>query len=80
MVIFIIAQLFLFLALFNLIPLPPLDGGHLLVIVVKKVFHKDINMQTFAKVAVVVIVVLSILALRLALLDIFNPLKNPFKP
>lgn len=79
-VIFIIAQLFLFLALFNLIPLPPLDGGHLLVIVVKKVFNKDINMQTFAKVAVVVIVVLSILALRLALLDIFNPLKNPFKP
>ena len=68
------------LALFNLIPLPPLDGGHLLVIIVEKVFHKEINMKTFAKVAVVVIIVLGIVALRLMMLDVFNPLKNPFTP
>lgn len=75
---FILGELFLFLAIFNLLPLPPLDGGHLLVIVVEKVFHKEIDMKTFAKVAWVVIIVLSIIALRLALLDIFSPLKSPF--
>jgi len=78
--IFILAQLFLFLALFNLIPLPPLDGGHLLVIVVEKVFRKEVNMKTFAKIAWVVIIVLSVIALRLILLDLFNPLRNPFTP
>lgn len=76
--IFILGELFLFLAIFNMLPLPPLDGGHLLVIVVEKVFHKKIDMQTFAKIAWVVIIVLSVIALRLALLDIFSPLKSPF--
>ncbi|MHB8895511.1 MAG: M50 family metallopeptidase [Candidatus Geothermincolia bacterium] len=76
--IFILGELFLFLGIFNLLPLPPLDGGHLLVIVVEKVFHKEIDMKTFAKVAWVVIIVLSVVALRLALLDIFTPLKSPF--
>jgi len=76
--IFILGELFLVLALFNLLPLPPLDGGHLLVIIVQKVFHKEINMKTFAKVSWVVIIVLSVVALRLILLDIFNPLKSPF--
>ena len=46
----------------------------------EKVFHKEINMKTFAKVAVVVIIVLGIVALRLMMLDVFNPLKNPFTP
>jgi membrane-associated protease RseP (regulator of RpoE activity) len=75
---FILGELFLVLALFNLLPLPPLDGGHLLVIIVQKVFHKEIDMKTFAKVAWVVIIVLSVVALRLILLDVFNPLKSPF--
>lgn len=78
--IIILAQLFLWLALFNLIPLPPLDGGHLLVIVVEKVFHKEIDLHKLVPVAVVVLILLSILALRLAYLDFFNPIKNPFVP
>ncbi len=77
--IFMLGQLFLFLAIFNLLPLPPLDGGHLLVIVVEKVFHKKIDMRTFAAIAWVVIIILSVIALRLALMDIFNPLKSPFR-
>lgn len=77
--IFILAQLFLFLALFNLIPLPPFDGGHLMVIIIEKVFHKRIDIRKLIPVAWAVIVILSLVALRLALLDIFNPLANPFK-
>ncbi|MFH1151241.1 MAG: M50 family metallopeptidase [Actinomycetota bacterium] len=78
--IFVLAQLFLWLALFNLIPLPPFDGGHLLVIVIEKVFHKEIDLRKLTPIAVVVLVLLTVLALRLIFLDIFNPLKNPFIP
>jgi regulator of sigma E protease len=68
--IFIIAEFFLLLAIFNLLPLPPLDGGHLLVIVIEKVFHRKVNMMKFAAVAWVVIIVLSLVALRLAMIDL----------
>jgi len=67
---FIIAEFFLLLAIFNLLPLPPLDGGHLLVIIVERFFHKKVNMQKFAVVAWVVIIVLSMVALRLAIIDL----------
>lgn len=78
--IFILAQIFLFLAIFNLIPLPPFDGGHLLVIIIEKLTGREIDFRKLLPVAWAVIVLLSVVALRLALLDIFNPLKNPFKP
>jgi membrane-associated protease RseP (regulator of RpoE activity) len=76
---FWVAYLFFFLAIFNLLPLPPLDGGYLLVIVIEKLFRKKIDVRKLVPVAWAVIVVLSLVAIRLAMLDIFNPLKNPFK-
>jgi|SRR5450756_1076981 len=78
--IFILAQLFLFLALFNLIPFPPFDGGHLLVIIVEKITGREIDIRKLMPVAWVVVILLTIVALRLAVLDIINPLKNPFAP
>ena len=78
--IFILAELFLFLALFNLIPLPPFDGGHLLLIIVEKLTGREIDIRKLVPVAWVVVVLLSIVAIRLAVLDIWNPLKNPFTP
>ncbi len=76
---FWVAYLFFFLAIFNLLPLPPLDGGYLLVIIIEKLFRKKIDVRKLIPVAWAVIILLSIVALRLAMLDIFNPLKNPFK-
>lgn len=73
------AYLFFFLAIFNLLPLPPLDGGFLLVIIIEKVFRKKIDVRKLMPIAWAVIILLSIVALRVAMLDIFNPLKNPFK-
>lgn len=72
-----LGQLFLFLAIFNLIPLPPFDGGHLMVIVIEKVFKRKVDMRKLAPLAWVVIVLLSFVALRLAFLDIFKPLPPP---
>ncbi len=76
---YVMAYLFFFLAIFNLLPLPPLDGGYLLVIIIEKLFRKKIDVRKLIPVAWAVIVVLSLVAVRLAVLDIFNPLKNPFK-
>jgi membrane-associated protease RseP (regulator of RpoE activity) len=76
---YMVAYLFFFLAIFNLLPLPPLDGGHLLVIFIEKVFGKRIDMRKLVPVAWAVFVVLSLIAMRLAMLDIFKPLPNPFK-
>jgi RIP metalloprotease RseP len=77
---YVVAYLFFFLAIFNLLPLPPFDGGHLLVIIIEKLFHKKIDVRKLMPIAWAVIIVLSLVALRLAMLDIFNPLRNPFKP
>lgn len=77
---YVIAYLFFFLAIFNLLPLPPFDGGHLLVIVIEKVFGKRIDVRKLMPIAWAVIIVLSLVALRLAMLDILKPLPNPFKP
>ncbi len=77
---YVVAYLFFFLAIFNLLPLPPFDGGHLLIIVIEKVFHKKIDVRKLMPIAWVVIIVLSLVAMRLAMLDIFNPLRNPFTP
>jgi regulator of sigma E protease len=78
--IFIIAEFFLFLAVINLAPLPPLDGGHVLVIFIEWVFKKRIDVRKLAPIAWVVIIILTLVAARLALLDLLNPLKNPFGP
>jgi len=69
--------LLLFLSYINLLPLPPLDGGHLMVIVVEKLTGKEIDMRKLYPVAVAVLaffVILFLLALRL---DIFNPINLP---
>lgn len=77
---YVVAYLFFFLAIFNLLPLPPFDGGHLMVILVEKVFHKRIDVRKLMPLAWTVIIILSLVAMRLAVLDIFNPLQNPFGP
>ncbi len=72
-----IAFILLFLAYVNLLPLPPLDGGHLMVILVEKVSGKEIDIRKLYPVAVVVItffVTMFVLTLRL---DIFSPIQLP---
>jgi len=72
-----LGQILIFLAIFNLMPLPPLDGGHIIVIVVEKIFKKKVDMRKLTPVAILVIAVLAVIALRLAILDITEPLPLP---
>ena len=67
----------LFLAYINLLPLPPLDGGHLAVLIYEKITGREVDLRKLYPVAVAVLaffVILFILTLRL---DITNPINLP---
>ncbi len=72
-----ISFLLLFLAYINLLPLPPLDGGHLLVLAVEGISGKEIDMRKLYPVAVVVIALFSLLFILTLRLDITNPIRLP---
>lgn len=72
-----ISFLLLFLAYVNLLPLPPLDGGHLLVLAVEGISGKEIDMRKLYPVAVVVIAIFALLFILTLRLDITNPIKLP---
>jgi membrane-associated protease RseP (regulator of RpoE activity) len=73
----LMGSIILVIAIFNLLPLPPLDGGHVLVIIIEKVTRRKVDIHKLAMVSWVVIIILSVIALRLAVLDIFNPIRLP---
>jgi membrane-associated protease RseP (regulator of RpoE activity) len=67
----------LFLAYINLLPLPPLDGGHLAVLLWEKITGREVDMRKLYPIAVAVLaffVIMFILTLRL---DITNPINLP---
>ncbi|MHB8781288.1 MAG: M50 family metallopeptidase [Candidatus Geothermincolia bacterium] len=72
-----IAFLLLFLAFFNLLPLPPLDGGHLMVLGVEAVTGKPVDMRKLYPVAAVVITLLVLMFLLTLRLDILHPINLP---
>ncbi len=72
-----LAFILLFLAYINLAPLPPLDGGHLLVIAIEKVTGKEVDMRKLYPVAMAVLIILVLLFLRVTWLDIKSPIKLP---
>jgi membrane-associated protease RseP (regulator of RpoE activity) len=71
------AFLLLFLAYINLLPLPPLDGGHLLVIIWEKLTGKEIDMRKLYPVAVAVLAFFTVLFLLTLRLDLTNPINLP---
>jgi regulator of sigma E protease len=81
----LLASVNVFVGIFNALPLPPLDGGHLAVLGVEKAVNTrrkkrdepqdfSVNPQTIAAVAVPVIVFVATISLALVYLDITNPL------
>lgn len=72
-----IAFILLFLAYVNLLPLPPLDGGHLLVLLVEKFTGKEVDMRKLYPVAAAVLAFFAVLFLLTLRLDITNPITLP---
>ena len=63
-----------FIGVVNLVPLPPLDGGHLLLLVWEKLTGRQADYRKLVPVSAMVIVVLSIFAIATVILDITEPL------
>ena len=73
------AEFNIFIGLINLLPLPPLDGGHLAVVAVEKVTRRKIDPRKLVPVAAVVAGFFVLLTVSLLYLDIVNPVPNPFR-
>ncbi len=81
----LLASVNVFVGIFNALPLPPLDGGHLAVLGVEQAVNArrrhqgepadfSVDPRTVAAVAVPVIVFVAVISLALVYLDITNPL------
>jgi len=67
-----------FVGILNLVPLPPLDGGHLAVIAYEKIRRRKPDVRKLVPLTAVVAGFFILLAVSLAYIDITNPLPNPF--
>jgi membrane-associated protease RseP (regulator of RpoE activity) len=76
---FLFATFNIFVGIVNLVPLPPLDGGHLAVIAIEKVTRRKVDPRRMVPVAAVVAGFMVLLTVSLFYLDIVNPLPNPFR-
>lgn len=84
----VFASLNVFVGIFNLLPLPPLDGGHLAVLAVERSVNASrqargqtpdyrVDPRTITAIAIPVIVFIGFIALSFLILDITNPLRLP---
>lgn len=87
-VLLLLVSINLFVGLFNILPLPPLDGGHLAVLGVEQGVNLvrglrgrpadfSIDPRTVSAIAVPVLVLIGTISLALVWLDITNPIQLP---
>jgi membrane-associated protease RseP (regulator of RpoE activity) len=69
----------IFIGILNLVPLPPLDGGHLAVLAVEKVRGRKIDVRKMVPLTAVVAAFMILFALSVVYIDIVKPLPNPFR-
>ena len=73
----LLISLTVFIGLMNLLPLPPLDGGHLAVIVYESVTRRSVDMRKLIPIAAAVLSFLIVLSIAALYLDIFRPIRIP---
>lgn len=77
--VFFLGFFIVFVGVINLAPLPPLDGGHLLVLGLEKLTRRTIDPRRVLPFAGAVLGFLLILTVALLVLDIARPLVDPFQ-
>ena len=68
----------IFVGLMNLLPLPPLDGGHLAVVAIEAVSGKKVDVRKLIPIAAAVISFFVVLFLAVLYLDLARPIELPF--
>ena len=68
------ATVVLFIGLINLLPFPPLDGGHVAIALIEKVRGKRIDMKKVVPVSAAVLVVLGFFSISAMILDVWKPI------
>jgi RIP metalloprotease RseP len=68
------ATVVLFIGLVNLLPLPPLDGGHVAIALLEKVRGHAIDMKKVVPVSAAVLLILGFFSISAIILDIWKPI------
>jgi membrane-associated protease RseP (regulator of RpoE activity) len=68
-----------FVGILNILPLPPLDGGHLAVLGFEAVTGRKVNPRSLIPVAAAVAGFLILMTISLLYLDVVSPIPNPFQ-
>jgi membrane-associated protease RseP (regulator of RpoE activity) len=76
---FLFAGFNVFVGILNILPLPPLDGGHLAVVGFEKVTGKRIDVRRLLPLTALVAGFLMLFMVSLLYLDVTRPLPNPFR-
>jgi membrane-associated protease RseP (regulator of RpoE activity) len=69
----------IFVGILNLVPLPPLDGGHLAVLAYEKVRGRRPDIRKLVPLTAAVTGFIMLLAVSLVYIDLTNPIPNPFR-
>jgi membrane-associated protease RseP (regulator of RpoE activity) len=68
-----------FVGIFNLLPIPILDGGYLALIGWQSITRREVDLRKLAPIAAVAVSLLFVFVLVVVWLDITNPIANPFR-
>jgi membrane-associated protease RseP (regulator of RpoE activity) len=69
----------IFVAILNLVPLPPLDGGHLAILAYEKLRRRKPDIRKLVPLTALVTSFIILFALAITYLDIVNPIPTPFR-
>ena len=76
----ILIQLNIIVGVFNLLPLPPMDGGYLAFVGWQVLTRREVDLRKVVPVAALIIGLLVMLTVGLAWLDVTKPVPYPFSP
>ncbi len=68
-----------FVGIFNLLPIPILDGGYLALVGWQAITRREVDLRKVAPIAAVAVSLLFVFVLVVVWLDITNPIANPFR-
>jgi membrane-associated protease RseP (regulator of RpoE activity) len=69
----------IFVAILNLVPLPPLDGGHLAILAYEKIRRRKPDIRKLVPLTALVTGFIILFALAITYLDIVSPIPTPFR-